>query len=398
MVEVAVRGATKVYGGPHGVKALSDVSITAADGEFLVLLGPSGSGKTTLLRAIAGLETLDAGDIFIGDRCVTHVDPGARNIGMVFQDYALYPHMTVRGNIEYNMKLRGLPKAEVQQRANEVAAMLRLESLLDRRPGQLSGGQRQRVALGRAITRDSSVLLMDEPLSNLDAQIREHVRVELRELQRRIGVTTIYVTHDQVEAMVVADRIAVMSNARIEQIGPPETIYDLPDTLFCARFVGSPKANEVRGALRWTGRNTLDFIVAAKDGGPGVRLFIDADEIGLPDKAEKDSIAVFRPEDVQQCSDGVGFPFSLLFVENRGAEKFAVVELPPPLRHAQSSADLRLKVDRSVAVLPNAFVPRRMHLFDEATGLRIATGKGRPATDNGVTASGRIAAPFSGGL
>ena len=287
MVEVAVSHATKVYNGPHGVKALFDVSITAVDGEFLVLLGPSGSGKTTLLRAIAGLESLDAGDVFIGDRCVTRVDPGARNIGMVFQDYALYPHMTVRGNIAYNMRLRGVAKAEMQRRTNEVAAMLRLESLLDRRPAELSGGQRQRVALGRAITRDSAVLLMDEPLSNLDAQIREHVRVELRELQRRIGVTTIYVTHDQVEAMVIADRIAVMSNARIEQVGSPETIYDRPQTLFCARFVGSPQANEVRGVLRWTGGKTLDFTVAAKDGPPGVRLLIDADEIDLPGQSEK---------------------------------------------------------------------------------------------------------------
>jgi ABC-type sugar transport system ATPase subunit len=316
---------------------------------------------------------------------------------MVFQDYALYPHMTVRGNIDYNMRLRGVAPAKIKQRTHEVAAMLGLEALLDRHPGQLSGGQRQRVALGRAITRDSAVLLMDEPLSNLDAQIREHVRVELRELQRRIGVTTIYVTHDQVEAMVVADRIAVMSNARIEQIGPPETIYDLPDKLFCARFVGSPKANEVRGVLRWTGGNTLDFTVVAKDGGPGVRLVIDADEICLPDKSEKDSIAVFRPEDVEQSCDGVGFPFSLLFVENRGAEKFAVVELPPSLRHAQSSADLRLKVDTSVAGLPNTFMPRRLHVFDETTGLRIATGKGRPPTDNETTgASGRITAQFSG--
>jgi sn-glycerol 3-phosphate transport system ATP-binding protein len=398
MVEVAVSHATKVYNGPYGVKALFDVSITAEDGEFLVLLGPSGSGKTTLLRAIAGLESLDAGDIFIGDRCVTRVDPGARNIGMVFQDYALYPHMTVRGNIAYSMRLRGVAQAEMQRRTNEVAAMLRLESLLDRRPAELSGGQRQRVALGRAITRDSAVLLMDEPLSNLDAQIREHVRVELRELQRRIGVTTIYVTHDQVEAMVIADRIAVMSNARIEQVGSPETIYDRPQTLFCARFVGSPQANEVRGVLRWTGGKTLDFTVAAKDGAPGVRLLIDADEIDLPGQSEKDSIAVFRPEDVQQRSDGFGFPFSLLFVENRGAEKFAVVELPSSLRHAQSSADLRLKVDRDVDGVPNAFVPRRVHLFDEATGIRIATGRGRQAMDSAMTASDRIGAQFSGEL
>jgi ABC-type sugar transport system ATPase subunit len=397
MVQVVVREATKLYRGPHAVKALSDVSITANDGEFLVLLGPSGSGKTTLLRAIAGLETLDAGDIFIGDRCVTHIDPGHRNIGMVFQDYALYPHMTVRGNIDYNMRLRRLAPAEIKKRTEKVAEMLRLEALLERSPAQLSGGQRQRVALGRAITRDSAVLLMDEPLSNLDAQIREHVRVELRELQRRIGVTTIYVTHDQVEAMVVADRIAVLSNGKVEQIGAPETIYDRPDMLFCARFVGSPKANEIRGALRRTGTNTLEFTVAAKDGSLAVRLAIDAEEIGLPEHAEKESIAVFRPEDVQVSQRGMGFPCSLLFVENRGAEKFAVVELPPSLRQAQSSADLRLKIDSAAASAPSAFVPGRVHLFDEASGFRIATGRGRPVREDGtVGASRRIVTPHNG--
>ena len=185
---------------------------------------------------------------------------------MVFQDYALYPHLTVRENIGYNMKLRRIGRQEMSRRVAEVAAMLGLDGLLDRRPAQLSGGQRQRVALGRAITRDGSVLLMDEPLGNLDAQIREHVRVELRELQRRIGVTTIHVTHDQVEAMVVADRLAVMSNGKVEQIGRPDAIYDTPETLFCARFVGSPRANELRGTLTRSGERFATFTIAARDG------------------------------------------------------------------------------------------------------------------------------------
>jgi ABC-type sugar transport system ATPase subunit len=381
LVQVIVREASKYYGGRQGYKALSDISLDAADGEFLVLLGPSGSGKTTLLRTIAGLETLDAGDIFLGDRRITNVDPGQRNIGMVFQDYALYPHMTVRENIGYNMKLRGVTRANVDRRIAEVAAMLGLDGLLDRRPSQLSGGQRQRVALGRAITRDASVLLMDEPLSNLDAQIREHVRVELRELQRRIGVTTIYVTHDQVEAMVMADRIAVMSNGKIEQIGRPEAIYDLPETLFCARFVGSPKANEIRGVLRRTSGNVAEFSVSGHDGTQSCVLRVEAKEISLPDNEPREAIALFRPEDIHLLPDGEpGIPSAVLFVENRGAEKFAVVELPSWLRHAQTSADLRLKVEGGAARTPSiSFAPRWIHIFDESSGRRIATGKSSPA-------------------
>ena len=379
MVGVSITNAIKFYGGPKGFRALCDISLTATDGEFLVLLGPSGSGKTTLLRAIAGLETLDSGDIFLGTRRVTDVDPGQRNIGMVFQDYALYPHLTVRQNIGYSMKLRRLGQAEIDRRIAEVGAMLGLDGLLDRRPSQLSGGQRQRVALGRAITRDGSVLLMDEPLSNLDAQIREHVRVELRELQRRIGVTTIHVTHDQVEAMVIADRLAVMSEGRIEQIGRPDAIYNSPETLFCARFVGSPKANELRGSLTRTSDLTVHFTVEAKDGTQSYALAIQTDEIAASTIGAGEFIIVFRPEDIEPSEPSeAGMPCSLLFVENRGAEKFAVVELPPPLRHAQLSADLRLKVDgRLRDGAPLSFVPRRVHIFDETSGARIATGRAK---------------------
>ncbi len=379
MVDVVVRNAVKQFGGPRGFRALSEVSLTAADGEFLVLLGPSGSGKTTLLRAIAGLETLDAGDIFIGTRRVNDVDPGQRNIGMVFQDYALYPHLTVRENIGYNMKLRRIGRQEMSRRVAEVAAMLGLDGLLDRRPAQLSGGQRQRVALGRAITRDGSVLLMDEPLSNLDAQIREHVRVELRELQRRIGVTTIHVTHDQVEAMVVADRLAVMSNGKVEQIGRPDAIYDTPETLFCARFVGSPRANELRGTLTRSGERFATFTIAARDGAQPCSISIETGPLALAAGNPADVIVVFRPEDIQPHDAGSpGLPCSLLFVENRGAEKYAVVELPPALRHAQLSADLRFKVDRGlIEGTALSFVPRRVHIFDEKSGARIASGEGK---------------------
>ena len=257
---------------PH--LALSNISITAEDGEFLVLLGPSGSGKTTLLRAIAGLEQVDVGDIEIDGRRVNDVDPGQRNVGMVFQDYALYPHLTVHQNIGYSMKLRRVLRADIERRVGEVAAMLGIGELLARRPAELSGGQRQRVAVARAITRDASVLLMDEPLSNLDAQIREHVRVELRELQRRIGVTAIYVTHDQVEAIIMADRIAVMANGAIEQIGTAENVYGRPATLFCARFVGSPKANEIAGSLGMRDDRTAFFTIAAGSGDAPVALLL----------------------------------------------------------------------------------------------------------------------------
>lgn len=376
MVEVVVSNATKFYGGRNGFKALSDVSVAAKDGEFLVLLGPSGSGKTTLLRTIAGLEHLDIGDIFIGSKRVNNVDPGKRDIGMVFQDYALYPHMNVRQNISYNMKLRKLSSEEVDQRTTDVATMLGLEGLLDRRPAQLSGGQRQRVALGRAITRDGSLLLMDEPLSNLDAQIREHVRVELKELQRKIGVTTIHVTHDQVEAMVVADRVAVMSHGRIEQIDKPEIVYDLPATLFCARFVGSPKTNEIRGSVRRVEENTVEFSIASNKNAPSSSLQIKSTDIDLPLGEANDTVLVFRPEDIRIVPDDeAGISVTLHFVENRGSEKFAVVELPPDLRHAQASADLRVKVGRTGDEPQTlSFTPTRAHVFEESSGNRIASG------------------------
>ena len=377
MVQVVVRNVGKTFEGKQRHRALSEISLTAVDGEFLVLLGPSGSGKTTLLRAIAGLETVDSGDIEIGDRRVNDLDPGTRNIGMVFQDYALYPHFSVRDNIGYNMRLRRIPRAEIDRRINEVAAMLGIERLLDRRPAELSGGQRQRVAVARAITRDASVLLMDEPLSNLDAQTREHVRVELRELQRRIGVTTIYVTHDQVEAMVVADRIAVMSEGKVEQIGTPDEIYDRPGTLFCARFIGSPKVNELRGRLRLIDKQGAELILTA--GGNGrVALRFDLEAPLTRQSIPEEVIMAFRPEDTRMVPDGEGsISASVALVENRGAEKYVVAKLPAEMQPALVSADLRLRPDQSELRTGQTvfFRPERVHLIDEPSGRLIATGR-----------------------
>jgi ABC-type sugar transport system ATPase subunit len=373
VVQVVVRNVSKRFGRKTPHLALSNISITAEDGEFLVLLGPSGSGKTTLLRAIAGLEQVDGGEIEIGGRQVNDVDPGQRNVAMVFQDYALYPHLTVQQNIGYNMKLRRVPRADIERRVGEVAKMLGIAELLARRPAELSGGQRQRVAVARAITRDASVLLMDEPLSNLDAQIREHVRVELKELQRRIGVTTIYVTHDQVEAMVLADRIAVMANGAIEQIGTAEHVYSRPATLFCARFVGSPKVNEIIGTLTRVDDRTTAFNVAAGSGQRPLVLQLELESNSLRQSVEE-CVLVFRPEECRIMADPMAaIPITPTFVENRGSERYLVAALVPHWRPAQISADLRLRIGDQIET-PASFLPGRIHLFEHASGARIAGG------------------------
>ncbi|HEX5245944.1 MAG TPA: sn-glycerol-3-phosphate ABC transporter ATP-binding protein UgpC, partial [Gaiellaceae bacterium] len=243
---------------PNGVRAVDGVSLTIEDGEFVVLVGPSGCGKTTLLRCIAGLEEVTDGVVTIGDRDVTDVAPKDRDIAMVFQNYALYPHMTVRKNIAFGLSVRGTPRAEIARRVAEAARLLGLEELLDRRPLALSGGQRQRVAMGRAIARRPAVYLMDEPLSNLDAKLRVRVRADLARLHEQLGVTTVYVTHDQVEAMTLAGRAAVMNGGKIQQVDTPQTLYWSPVNLFVAAFIGSPSMNLVQavvgdGALRFGG-------------------------------------------------------------------------------------------------------------------------------------------------
>jgi sn-glycerol 3-phosphate transport system ATP-binding protein len=241
MASIELKGVGKTYGGT--VRAVDGIDLSIADGELVVLVGPSGCGKSTLLRMIAGLETITDGTISIGGRVVNKEEPAERDIAMVFQNYALYPHMSVRRNLEYGLRNRGTPRPEIDTRVAEAARILEIEPFLDRRPRQLSGGQRQRVAMGRAIVRQPKVFLFDEPLSNLDAKLRGQMRVEIRTLQRRLRTTSVYVTHDQLEAMTLADRLVVMSAGHIEQVGTPTELYDRPATLFVAGFIGSPPMN-----------------------------------------------------------------------------------------------------------------------------------------------------------
>lgn len=241
MAKVTLSNITKTY--PNGTQAVQPATFEIKDGEFVVLVGPSGCGKSTLLRMIAGLEDITSGELFIGDRLVNDMDPAHRDIAMVFQNYALYPHMNVRKNIGYGLKNRKIPRDEIDRKVEEAASVLNLENYLDRKPSQLSGGQRQRVAMGRAIVRDPSVFLFDEPLSNLDAKLRNQMRLEIKALQKRLGVTSVYVTHDQVEAMTMADQIIVLNQGKIEQIGTPAEIYAQPASTFVASFMGAPPMN-----------------------------------------------------------------------------------------------------------------------------------------------------------
>jgi multiple sugar transport system ATP-binding protein len=270
---IVLSGVRKTF--PGGVTAVDGISLTIESGEFMVLVGPSGCGKTTLLRMIAGLDGVNEGSIRLGDRDITHVEPRGRDIAMVFQNYALYPHMNVRDNLSYGLRVRKTPKHEIERRVHEVAQLLGLDELLDRRPAALSGGQRQRVAMGRAIARRPQVYLMDEPLSNLDAKLRVRVRADLARLHAQLGVTTVYVTHDQVEAMQLGERSAVMQEGRIQQVGRPQTLYRDPANLFVASFIGSPSMNFVRGeldgdAIRFAGhRVPLDPKRRPPAGSPG---------------------------------------------------------------------------------------------------------------------------------
>jgi multiple sugar transport system ATP-binding protein len=247
MAAIGIDGITKVYG--NGFVAVDDVSLEVADGEFMVLVGPSGCGKSTLLRMIAGLEEVTAGTVSIGDVDVTELAPRHRDIAMVFQSYALYPHMTVRDNLGYGLKVRKVPKDEVRRRVDEVAVLLGLGEMLDRKPQQLSGGQRQRVAMGRAIVREPRSFLMDEPLSNLDAKLRVGMRASLAQLHAKLGITTVYVTHDQTEAMTLGTRVAVMRDGKIVQVAEPQVLYTSPVDLFVAAFIGSPAMNLVEAAI-----------------------------------------------------------------------------------------------------------------------------------------------------
>jgi multiple sugar transport system ATP-binding protein len=293
MARVTISELHKAFG---EVEVIHGVDIEIADGEFVVLVGPSGCGKSTLLRMIAGLESVTAGSISIGERVVINIPPKDRDIAMVFQNYALYPHMSVAKNMAFSLRLKKVDRAEVDRRVQNAAGILGLTGFLDRYPRQLSGGQRQRVAMGRAIVRDPQVFLFDEPLSNLDAKLRVQMRAEIKELHQRLGTTTIFVTHDQVEAMTMADKIVVMQDGLIEQIGAPLDLYDRPDNLFVASFIGSPAMNLIRGAAR----NGDGLVVEAH----GARLAVS----GRHDLADGQSVVYgVRPEHLDLVEDGPGY-------------------------------------------------------------------------------------------
>ena len=264
MADIVLDHVTKSY--PDGSVAVKDLSLTIADGEFVILVGPSGCGKSTTLNMIAGLEDITSGELRIGGDRVNEKAPRDRDIAMVFQSYALYPHMTVRQNIEFGMKIRGVPAAERAKATQAAADMLQMGHLLDRRPSQLSGGQRQRVAMGRAVVREPKLFLFDEPLSNLDAKLRVDMRTEIKRLHHRLGTTIVYVTHDQIEAMTLATRIAVMKDGIVQQFGPPQQVYDRPANTYVARFVGSPAMNIIPATLKAGANGTADALVTLPSG------------------------------------------------------------------------------------------------------------------------------------
>ena len=330
MAVLNVSNVTKRYG---AVEALTGVSIDIADGEFVVLVGPSGCGKSTLLRMIAGLEDITSGEIAIGGRVVNDVPPTRRDIAMVFQNYALYPHKTVARNMSFSLERRRMPKAEIREKVETAAASLGLDSLLDRYPRELSGGQRQRVAMGRAIVRDPQVFLFDEPLSNLDAKLRVQMRVEVKELHQRLATTTVYVTHDQVEALTMADRIVIMRDGGVEQIGSPLELYDAPANTFVAGFIGSPAMNLIRGRMTSRGFETPDGVVLPTDSRTpeAVVYGIRPEHLELVDEGVEMTVKVLEPTGAEtQVIGRLGEqPFSGLFRERLTASPGSTVRVAP---------------------------------------------------------------------
>jgi multiple sugar transport system ATP-binding protein len=353
LASVTCRDVRKAFG---ATEILHGVSIDIRDREFVVLVGPSGCGKSTLLRMIAGLENITGGEVRIGDRVVNNLPPKERDMAMVFQNYALYPHMTVAANMGFSMRLRGAPQKEIDQRVQVAAGILGLMPLLERYPRQLSGGQRQRVAMGRAIVRDPQVFLFDEPLSNLDAKLRVAMRTEIKELHQRIETTTIYVTHDQIEAMTMADKIVVMHDGLVEQIGAPLDLYDYPDNLFVAGFIGSPAMNFLRGTVSANG--------SAEFQGPGgSRLPLAA----IPGNSHgRPAVYGVRPEHFVLADDGAEAEIQV--VEPTGSEIQVAAKLGSEDIVAVFRERHQFKPGDKVRLKPN---PRLVHLFDDATGKRL---------------------------
>ncbi|MCP4316320.1 MAG: ABC transporter ATP-binding protein [Hyphomicrobiales bacterium] len=348
-MRVQLKDIRKSYGSLEVVKGLN---LDIAEGEFLVLLGESGCGKSTALRMIAGLETITQGSLMIGDRDVTEVLPKYRNVAMVFQSYALYPHMTVAENIGYPLKLQKKPKDELKKAVLAAAAKVHLEDYLERMPRQLSGGQRQRVALARAMVRTPSVFLMDEPLSNLDAKLRGVMRAELKRLQAELGVTTVYVTHDQIEAMTLAHRVAVMDAGVLQQVAPPKEIYDNPATRFVARFIGSPAMNIVTGSV-------ADGTVAVRDGSVPLERFAPRERVSFG----------FRPEDCNLVAPEDGMLKARIFsTEMTGNETIVTCAIGEDHVVVRMDKDFDMEADELVGIDVN---PEKARLFDYDSGERV---------------------------
>ncbi len=355
MGSITLRNVEKTYIGPKPVKVIHGVNVEISDGEFIVIVGPSGCGKSTLLRMVAGLEEITGGEISIGPRVVNKLEPAERDIAMVFQNYALYPHMSVYDNMAYGLKIAKVPKPEIEVRVQKAAKILELGALLDRKPRQLSGGQRQRVAMGRAIVRQPQVFLFDEPLSNLDAKLRAQTRLEIQKLHAELGVTSLFVTHDQVEAMTLGQRLIVMNAGRIEQVGTPEQVYGTPATTFVASFIGSPPMNLLQGQA------------------DGSRFTVGAATFALPAAAPRSGPLTLgaRPEHAEIDANGI-WPLKVEVLEMLGAERLVYGRLG-----GSAGAPFTLRID-GMLTPPKAgdtlhlhVAPERLHWFDSQTGQRL---------------------------
>jgi sn-glycerol 3-phosphate transport system ATP-binding protein len=345
MTTLRIKNVKKRY--PNGAEAVKGVSVDVQDGELVVFVGPSGCGKSTLLRMVAGLEGVTEGEIELAGRVVNDLEPAERNIAMVFQNYALYPHMTVRKNLAYGLKNRGTPKAEIDKKVQDAGELLQIAEFLDRKPSQLSGGQRQRVAMGRAIVRDPAIFLFDEPLSNLDAKLRNQMRLEIKNLQRRLATAAIYVTHDQVEAMTLADRIVVLNHGQIEQIGTPSEVYSRPESIFVASFIGAPPMNLIPADVTEAG--------------------ITVGEVTMPiNTAHRGAVTLgLRPERIQIGDSGA--PMRVTIVEELGATRL--------VHGILGGQDVTLAQDADGPppsdVVHVTFRPEDAHFFDAKTGRRL---------------------------
>jgi ABC-type sugar transport system ATPase subunit len=350
---IEIARVVKAYG---AVQVIHGIDLSVRDGEFVVLVGPSGCGKSTLLRMIAGLESISGGTIRIGERVVNDLPPRERDIAMVFQDYALYPHRSVAENIGFGLKMRGVDRATIEKKVAEAAEILRIGHLLDRKPGQLSGGQRQRVAMGRAIVRDPKVFLFDEPLSNLDAQLRAEMRVEIKKLHQRFGTTIIYVTHDQVEAMTLADRIAILKGGHLEQFATPDEVYRRPGSTFVARFIGSPSMN----------------IVKARVAPDGAAITLDG-SISIPSKGAldrargRDVLLGLRAEHLALAGPG-GVPAQTVIVEPLGSDTLALMRIGDVEMTGRFAPESGLKAGDAVSL---SLALDQAHLFEPDSGLAI---------------------------